>query len=187
MNITFVNQKGGVGKTTVTLLAAAVLKKAGFDLAIQDTDPQGSAKLIAPNILDIPLLEDHQNAEYVLIDTPPRLDEKHMKNIFIKSDRIVLVTMKNPLDMLAAQPMAELIRKYKEKNSKPYVLFNNVEKNTVIGQQETLELAAMVKLKPLNCVIPHSTKYARLATDGISAVTGKLREAVLNVVLEILK
>ena len=43
MIISFVNQKGGVGKTTTAINLAIGLKKKNYNLVFIDADPQGSA------------------------------------------------------------------------------------------------------------------------------------------------
>ena len=40
--ITVAQQKGGSGKTTVTVNLAIALRRKGFTVAVLDTDPQGS-------------------------------------------------------------------------------------------------------------------------------------------------
>jgi cellulose biosynthesis protein BcsQ len=43
MIISFVNQKGGVGKTTAAINLAISLRKKNYSLVFIDADPQGSA------------------------------------------------------------------------------------------------------------------------------------------------
>ena len=187
MNIVFCNQKGGVGKTTLTLLTAGVLKQAGYDIAIRDLDPQGSASLIGPNVMEVPLIEDHPDADYVVTDTPPRIDDKKFAKVIAESDRIILVTGKSPMDVLAAQPMAELIKTHKSNKAKAYVLFNGVESRTAIGMTDGEKLAKTIGMKPLHTEIPHSSRYERMVTEGLPVLIGKWREKIFQVMLEILK
>ena len=41
------NTKGGVGKTTTSMMLAMAAHRAGHDVEVWDADPQGSATLLA--------------------------------------------------------------------------------------------------------------------------------------------
>ena len=58
----FANQKGGVGKTTITLGVAAALAQRGLEALVLDLDPQGSAT----KVLDIDVAERWTMADALL-------------------------------------------------------------------------------------------------------------------------
>ena len=69
MIISFINGKGGAGKTTTAILVAMALREAGHAAAVRDLDPQQTAtRWLADN----PELLDPA-APIQLLDTPPRL------------------------------------------------------------------------------------------------------------------
>lgn len=198
MRITFLNQKGGVGKTTVALLIGAVLQKAaGYDVAIEDLDRQGTAKFFAKNF-GLPLLAERPNAAYVLTDTPGHLllesDQRlTMSHIISNSDKIILVTEKSPASIHATVEMATLIRELvlasDEKSAirASYVLFNKVRVLTVIGQQDASVIAEPLGLPALRNEIPLASVYERALLTGLTGVTGERRALLVNLALEILK
>ena len=89
MIISFVNQKGGVGKTTAAINLAIGLKKKNYNLVFIDADPQGSAvqwHAIEGNksfeILHHPspihatdIRQLSMNYDYVVIDAPPAIGD----------------------------------------------------------------------------------------------------------------
>ncbi len=77
MRITFLNQKGGVGKSTVSILVGAALHAAGYRVAFDDRDSQGSVTYWAREIGKLPLLNHNTEYDVILCDTPGRLDLEH--------------------------------------------------------------------------------------------------------------
>ena len=86
--IAFLNEKGGTGKTTVSINLAVALHRQGKNVMLVDADPQGTARdwrAASPEGADLPpvvaldraqLLSsiDSFNADVVLIDTPGKAD-----------------------------------------------------------------------------------------------------------------
>lgn len=109
--ICIANQKGGAGKTTLTMLLAAFWHENGKKVRILDTDPQKSAtKWEQRSLEDVPAfpvqvipmsgLDERQFAnsakkeiegtDYVLIDTPPNLESKELYAALYVADIVVV-------------------------------------------------------------------------------------------------
>ncbi len=110
-----------------------------------------------------------------------------MSSLLSKSDRIILVSEMSTLSIHASGAMATLIGEVKPIGAKAYVLFNKVRKGTVVGQQDRTELAASIGLEPLQNFLPLCSVYEQAASFGWNVVTGKERETVVNLAMEVLK
>ena len=191
MQITFLNQKGGVGKTSLVLLLSGILKKNGFDVAIDDRDPQGTATFFAKQF-DVPLLDTDSPAEYVIVDTPGHLRiegevERELTKLIQESDKLILVSEKSPAAIHGSAPMAQLIATKKRADAKAYVLFNRVRSSTGMGQQKGADIAANLQIPALQNELSLSAAFENAFVYGISAVRGSHREELFNLALEIMK
>lgn len=129
MIISIVNQKGGVGKTTLALNLAGALVHAGKTVTLIDTDPQGSlvqwqtvsdaaAFDISHHIRPIrpkkvKLLEKEN--DYIIIDSPPALEKITLNNLVL-SDLTIVPVSPSPLDIWSASETIDQIRKSMKKN-----------------------------------------------------------------------
>ena len=195
MRITFVNQKGGVGKSTAALLIGSALHAASCKVVLEDHDQQGSLSWWTRKVGNLPIATDGHSGtgEIVIADTPGHLDlstkqnRGMMSDLLVKSDRIVLVSEMSTLSIHASGAMATLISEIKSANSKAYVLFNKVRRGTVVGQQDRAELATSIGLTALHNFLPLCSVYEQAASFGWGVVTGRERENVVNLAMEILK
>lgn len=122
MRIAFVHTKGGVGKTTSTVLLATAAARKGIDVTVFDTDPQGSLsrwaevadynedrlefpvkQLSAKELRSLPKSDGWQ-----IIDTPPgQADE--IQAAIDTADFIIVPTHASPIDIDRVWPTLETV------------------------------------------------------------------------------
>jgi len=123
MIVAILNQKGGSGKTTLSVNLARGLQQDGGQVVIVDADPQGSARdwhaagdgeLITVVGLDRPTLAKDIKAisntyEWILIDGAPQLAD--MSISAIKCADIVLIPVQpSPYDIWATEDLVDVIK-----------------------------------------------------------------------------
>ncbi len=150
MIVTFQNQKGGVGKTTLSLHLAHHLTLTGLRVLLIDADPQGSARdwlearaAPAPFAvvgLDRPTLHRditrlHEDYDAIVIDSPPRVTDI-ARSAILAADIVVIPVQPSPFDIWAAQDTVTLINDaltFKE-TLKTVFAINREIVNTAIGR-----------------------------------------------------
>ena len=122
--ITFVTQKGGSGKTTLTLSCAAAAEEQGSRALILDMDPQRTAeawyqtreaatpKLATVTAAELPnaIIGGQQRFDVALIDTPGR-DEPSTAAAIRHADLCLIPCRPTPADMKATPPTVATIRR----------------------------------------------------------------------------
>jgi len=174
-----VNRKGGVGKTTLTLLTAAAMHANGYDVAIDDRDPQRSATILAPNMG----LRCGTAAQYVIIDTPPAMDTIELQTVIRDADIVVLITSPSPTDMPTTARSADTITQLRTK--KTVVLINKLRANTVLGRQVD-NVAKLLPFDRLQNMLPDRQSYQKALLGGWSTLSKNDAGEILGIVLEIL-
>jgi chromosome partitioning protein len=174
--ITVANQKGGVGKSTLTLNLAYVYAKE-VKTAIIDADIQGSLSELLPQenapieVLPIPPnWKSLQELEYdvLLIDTPPYLS-KELPLICSFSDLVLIPTKAGFFDALAIKATITVIREAMRSNSslKAGVLLNMVKQNTTLTS-EIKDILKETDLPLLESSLTDRVSYTRsLLTGGV--------------------
>ena len=129
MIISIVNQKGGVGKTTVAINLAACLARRHHRLLLIDADPQSSViqwQSVENNItFDVkhhPRIMTHKDInnlsrgyEHLVIDAPPAMGEI-IQSILIFSDLAIIPVGPSPLDLWSSEETIRMIGDVKKKN-----------------------------------------------------------------------
>jgi chromosome partitioning protein len=157
--ISIAQRKGGVGKTTLAVCVASELKVRGHDVALLDSDPQGSAcRWADPGNLDFPVSElvlgeqsvvtwakevQRIKAGCVVIDTAP--NDRSLGAASAISDLVVVPCTPSGLDLEATTRTLEIIDAVRASpRGVPRLLLvpNRVDRRTLEGLQLIDELTA---------------------------------------------
>ena len=177
--IAMVTGKGGVGKTTCSLLVAAALQDNGFDVVLDDRDPQRSATFLAPNMG----LRIGTEAAFVVIDTPPNVENPAMLDAVRTADVVVLITSPSPSDMSTTAATAETIKR--ERHKKTVVLINKVRSNTILSR-EVEHTAGLLPFERLKNSLADRQNYQKAQLHGWKALSKLEQNEMLKVALEIM-
>ena len=176
----FLSQKGGVGKTTLSIHLADALARQGSRGLLIDADPQQSAMkwstfragenkfsviAMAKPTLHKELPPIYADYTDIVIDGPPRFHEL-AKSIILAADLVLIPVQPSPPDVWATAETVDLVneaRVFKE-TLKSVIAINRNIVNTVIGR------AVREALATLNTPILQSDISQRVAfADGKTA------------------
>lgn len=181
MIISILNQKGGVGKTTLAVHLATALARQGARVLMVDADPQGSgldwsaSRTIAPlfPVIGLPKPTIHREIPtlasdyaHVIIDGPPRVYDV-ARSAIMASDLVLIPVQPSPYDVWAAKEIVDLLSEasaFKE-NLKSVFVINRKIVNTAIGRDVT-EALSEYHLPVLKAEICQRVSFAESAAQG---------------------
>lgn len=181
MIISVLNQKGGVGKTTLAVHIASALARLGARVLLVDADPQGSALTWSENrtgdslfpVVGLPTQTLHRElpalaADYahVIIDGPPRVTAL-ARSAMMASDLVLVPVQPSPYDVWAAKEIVELLLEAAplKQNLKSAFVINRKIANTAIGR-DVLEALAAYPIPVLNAQVCQRVGFAESAGYG---------------------
>jgi chromosome partitioning protein len=184
MIVALLNQKGGVGKTTLALHLAGEWSREGRRVTLIDADPQGSAldwseqrardgfqRLfgvigLARDTLHREAPEMARDADHVVIDGPPRVAGL-LRSALLAADLVLIPAQPSPFDGWASGEMLKLIeeaRIFRPQLGARFVL-NRCAARTIIAR-ETAETLAGHEPPLLATRIGQRVAFADAAQSG---------------------
>lgn len=181
MIIGLLNQKGGVGKTTLSVNLAASLARTGARLLLIDVDPQGSALDWAAaregeslfSVIGFPRATIHkeigkigQGYDHIIIDGPPRVTDLS-RSAIMASDVVLIPVQPSPYDIWSVDEIVKLTeeaRVYRD-NLKVTFVINRKIANTIIGRDVREALAAYT-VPTLAAAVTQRVIFAEAVAQG---------------------
>ena len=140
--ISFTNQKGGSGKTTLSANLAVLWSNSGYKVAVIDADAQNSLTYwlearkkyygeddigITSYNFDVRNLKEEikqikSKYNFIIIDSPPSITFDTIQ-IIKASDRVFVPVIPSPLDVMATVPFLNLV---KQEKKNPIIFLNRV-------------------------------------------------------------
>lgn len=150
--ISVVGQKGGVGKTTVSVNLSAALVEMGYSVLLVDADPQASTQdwflagegegwptvtaTTKPILHKSNQIRSMTQYDYIVIDTPPQLGEL-ITSALLCSDLAILPISPSRVDLAAISITVGLCEKARafNDNLQTCLLVSRKQHGTIIGRE----------------------------------------------------
>ncbi len=205
--ISILNQKGGVGKTTIAANIGVSLRNAGYSVLMIDSDPQASLRdwsaISEGDLLSVAGLDRETLAkdiesmkepyDFVVVDG--RAKAERMAGAAVRaSDLVIIPVAPSALDVWGASDLVEAINaRHEVTDGKPAACFliNNAREGTKLIK-EVRPAIEENNFKTLNTVLHNREIYKQTMGEGLSVHSGQNKAAIKEIdnltkeVLEIL-
>lgn len=184
--IAIVNQKGGAGKTTVSMQLAGTLGLKKNKVLVIDADPQATATRWAASAdddspfpasvsgLSAAGSKVHREAQkfiddydYIVIDCPPAADSPVPQSALMIADMAIVPVIPSPLDLWASVGIRQVIENIQDINEDmmPFIIVNQCQPNTSLAR-ETLQILPEYGIPVMDTKLHQRTVYRQSAVYG---------------------
>lgn len=178
--IAIINQKGGVGKTTLAIHLATAFAAAGRNTLLLDIDPQVSAAewkdaraVEKPSVMAVPasrltkVLDDTKKigTEVLILDTAPH-SEGTALTAARSADLILVPCQPSIMDLRALRKTAELLEHVKKPT---YAVLNGVAPQGTVADEAANAITAQFKIWVAPVRLGERVAYNRCLVAGLTA------------------
>ncbi|HXH70395.1 MAG TPA: ParA family partition ATPase [Pyrinomonadaceae bacterium] len=184
--ITICNQKGGSGKTTLSMQLAGTLARMKNKVLVVDADPQGTATRWAASAIDerpfpasvVGLSAANEKVhrevkkfiydyDFIIIDCPPAADSPVPQSALLIADLALVPIIPSPLDLWASVGISKVIENVSEINEalKARLVVNQCQPKTNLAK-ETLEILPEFGILVCKNYLRQRTVYRQSAVFG---------------------
>ena len=180
--IALVGNKGGAGKTTLTVNLAVGLGRLGR-IVILDTDPQGSSaqwRSIADDEMLPPVISATDNVveqvrglvteyDYLVVDCPPSVQAPQTLSVLQVTDLALIPVQPSPFDLWASIHIEQAVMQARESNPalQGLLVINQLEPRTTLSQLMR-EALAEIQVPVAQTAIRRRAVYRASALEGRS-------------------
>lgn len=188
--ITIAQQKGGSGKTTITVNLALAFRDRGLKVALLDSDPQGSLGrwfMLRRERMGDPGLEFctasawgvsyeceklRRQADVVLVDTPPKVDAD-LRPALRQADLVLVPVAASHVDLWATEGVIDLALRERRRG---LIVLNRMTAGTRLSA-EVAAAAAGLDADVAAAQLAHRTAFAESLGQGSGVTEGARNSA----------
>jgi chromosome partitioning protein len=201
MNLIFINEKGGTGKTTISFNIAVEFQRNKYNVILTDADRQESLTSINNlreknkfTIRNIETIEKNNDKNIInIIDTGGR-DSTEMRKALLIADFVFIITNVSQLDLFSIERIKNLLIKAKDYNNfQEYYILNRIPPNPFLTRETKDFINFCMSEYSINFLeeaLCERVAYKRSIQDGQSAselnadpkATAEIRKLYNNII-----
>ena len=199
--LTMASRKGGCGKSLLAMLVSAAMANRGTDVALLDSDPNGSIQRWVTATSTGSSIRSYAEADAEkLADLLPTLTDRHAVVVvdtagfgnqaatvaMAAADLVLVPVVPGEADIVEAQRTVEFVRALGRsvRRTIPVWVVPNSLRHTTLSRHVLAELDRL-ELPRLKATLSHATAYGEMSFTGILPATGSAARETASLILEL--